>query len=104
LRKQFLFRMELRWVDAAAAAVQLDRMPQMQHLVVDDVVDGIAGDCGVIEDAADHDGIVRRVVVPEQVTSSAVTPAHAGAGLHSSEETAVEVLEDGVQVVDSSLG
>ena len=50
---------------APAAAPQLHRMLQVQHLVVDDVFEYISGYRRVIEDATDDDGIVRRIVVAE---------------------------------------
>ena len=50
---------------ASPASPQLDRMLQVQHLVEEDVFDGVARDARVVEDAADDDGVVRGVVVAE---------------------------------------
>ena len=67
LREQFFFCLEFRGVDATAAAAQPHRMFQMQHLVVNDVIDGVLWNAGMVENAAYYDGIVRRIVVSEAV-------------------------------------
>src|ERR1700726_2911977 len=50
--------LKFRRVHAAPAPTQSHRMLQMQHLVVDDVLEHIGRHCDVIEDAADDDRIV----------------------------------------------
>jgi len=61
---------------AAAAASELDRMLEVQHLVINDVIHDIAGNMRVIESAADDDGIVSRVVVAEPVSGLDRAPGH----------------------------
>ena len=42
-------------------------MFQVQHFVIQDVFDYVAGDAGMVEDPADDDGVVGGVVVAEPV-------------------------------------
>ncbi len=64
LRKQFLFRMKLRRVHAPPAPAQPHRMLLMQHLVIHDIFHCIAWNSRMIEDAANNDCIMRRIVMP----------------------------------------
>jgi hypothetical protein len=49
----------------AAAAAKLDRMPQMQHLMIDEIFNGIERNARGIENTADDDGIMRRIIVAQ---------------------------------------
>src|SRR3984957_1644271 len=64
LRKQFLLRLKFRRMHAPSAPAQLHRMLQMQHFVVHNVFHRVAGNQELIKDSADHNRIMRRVVVP----------------------------------------
>ena len=55
--------MEFAGVNAAPASTKPDRVLEMQHFVVNDVFDRITWYREMIEDAADDNGIVRRIVV-----------------------------------------
>src|SRR5712692_2895761 len=79
-------------------------MLQMQHLVVNDVVDGVLRDPGMVEDTAYHNGVVGWIVVAQAVTGTLVAPGQLRAGHESMEKTAVEVFEDRLQVVGTTLG
>ena len=72
-------------MDAAAAAVELHRMPQVQHLVINDVLDSISGNRRMIEDPADNDGVVGRVIVAEQVPGASLAPTHSRPRHHAAE-------------------
>lgn len=102
LRKQLFLGPEFGGVDAPPAAIQLHWVPQMKHLVIDDVLDGVAGYSGMVEDTADDDRVVGRIVVAEQIASAALAPTHLRAGLHTSEEAQVEVFKNCVQVVNAA--
>ena len=52
-------------MDTTPAAPQLHGMLQMQHLVIDDVLHCIKRHLKTIEEPADHDGVVRGIVVAE---------------------------------------
>ncbi len=54
----FLF-VEGAGMDAAARAVVLDGMLQVQHFVIQDILDGQAADIGRVEQTAEDDGVVR---------------------------------------------
>src|SRR4029078_4031378 len=65
--KPLLFRLKLRRMYASASAAQFYRVLQMQHLVIDDVLNHISRNLGMIEHAAHHDGIVRRIIVAQPI-------------------------------------
>src|SRR5947209_687187 len=48
LRKQFFFFTESRWMNQAPAAAQLDRMPQVQHFMVDQIFNRITRHRGAV--------------------------------------------------------
>ena len=53
-----------RWrVDAAARAAVFDGMLQMEHFVIQDILDGQAVHFGRIQQAAEDDGVVRGIVM-----------------------------------------
>jgi len=45
------------------AAAELHRMPQVQHLMIDKVLNGIKRDTRRIKNATDDDGVMRGIVV-----------------------------------------
>ena len=94
---------ELAGVDAAAQAARLDRMLEVQHLVVEQVFDGVARAGGAVEDAADDDGVVRGVVVAERALGVVLAPGEFGAAEQAAEEARVERVEDFFEMVDSGL-
>src|SRR5208337_5163957 len=81
-----------------------DRMLQVQHLVEENVFDGAAGDAWVVENTADDDGVMRRVVVAEAAAGVVVAPGKLRASHESVEETAVEIVEDFFQMVVMAAG
>ncbi len=103
LRKQLLLRIELRRVHAPPAAAQPYRMFQMQHLVINNVLNGEAGNRRVIENAADHNRIVRRIVVPQNPPRPRRAPAHARPPHQSIKKSPVQILKDRVQIVNMPL-
>ena len=55
-------------MNAAAAAVQLYWMLQVQHFVIDEVLNHVMGHVRAIEDTADNDGVVRGIIMTEALT------------------------------------
>src|SRR6266567_8100117 len=102
LRKQVFLRLELRRVYAPPAAAQPDWMFQMQHLVIHDVLQYILRHGKMIEDPADNDRIVCRIVVAENAAGPGLAPAHAWARQQSVKEFRVQFLKYYVQVVEVS--
>ena len=64
MREQFFFCLEFSGMDAPSTASQLDRMLEVKHLVINQILDRILGNKGAVEDLAYHDGIVRGIIVP----------------------------------------
>jgi hypothetical protein len=71
----------------------------VEHLVVEEVLDGAARGVGAVEDAGDDDGVVGGVVVAEHAAGVVGAPGEGGAAEEAVEETSVEGLEDFVEVV-----
>ena len=99
LGEEALFGLELAGVNATAAGFDADGMLEVEHLVVEEILDGAAGGVGTIEDAADDDGVVSGVVVAEHAASVVSRPGEGGAAEEAVKETGVEGFEDFVEVV-----
>src|SRR5437762_834982 len=79
-------------------------MLEVEHLVVEEVLDRAAGGVGTIEDAADDDGVVGGVVVAEHAAGVMGAPGKCGAAEEAVEEAGVQGLEDFVEIVVVSGG
>ncbi len=88
--KETLFGLELAGVDAAAAGFDADGMLEVEHLVVEQILDGATRGVGAIEDAADDDGVVGGVVVAEHAAGVVGAPGERGPAEEAVEEAGVE--------------
>jgi len=88
-REEFLFRVKFVGMHATPAAAQFHGMFQMQHLVINDVLDCVAGNSRLIEDAAHDDGIVGGIVVAEAVAGVIAAPCHSRSGEQPVEESLI---------------
>src|ERR1051326_1147367 len=75
----------------------------MQTLMVDDVLDHVPRDLRSVEDTADDNRVMRRVEVSEHGAGALLAPGHLRASEQAVEEARVEVVEDGLEIVDMSL-
>ena len=89
---------------ASPAPSQFDRVLQMQHLVKQNVFDGVARHARMVEDTADHDGVVGRVVMPKAAAGMAPAPGKLRSSHESVEEAEVEVVEKFFQMVVMAAG
>src|SRR5229473_3589399 len=97
--EQFFLILKLPRVHASPTPTQLDRVLQVQHFVVENVFNRVARHAWMVEDAADHDGIVCGIVVAEAAAGVVLAPSELRTSHESVEEAAVEVVEDFFQVV-----
>ena len=97
--EEALLGLELAGVNAAAAGFDADGVLKVEHLVVEQVLYGAAGGIGAVEDAANDDGVVGGVVVAEHAAGGVGGPGEGGSTEQAVEKTAVEGLEDFVEVV-----
>ena len=76
LREKFFLALKVGAMYAAARAAQTYRMPQVQHLVINEILHGKLRYVLTVEYLADDDSVVRRVVMPERSTQrkSCATP------------------------------
>jgi hypothetical protein len=102
--EEALFGLELPGVDAAATSFDADGVLEVEHLVVEEVLDGAAGGIGAIEDAADDDCVVRCVVVAEHAAGVVGAPGEGGTTEETVEEAGVEGFEDFVEIVVVAAG
>src|SRR5208337_1040326 len=77
-------------------------MLEVQHLVIDDVINCEARHTDVIENLAYHDGIMCRIVMRQAASRAHLAPRHLRARQQSVKEADVELLEDLIQVIDDS--
>jgi len=99
LRKQLFFFAEGRGMDKAPAAAQLDGVPQVEHLVVDQVFNGVERDAWGIENAADDDGVVRGIVMAQAAQSLVAAPCHLRSGHQAVEEAEIQIVKNLVEIV-----
>lgn len=97
--EEALLGLELAGVDAAAAGFDADGVLEVEHFVVEEVLNGAAWGVGTVEDAADDDGVVGGVVVAEHASGVMGGPGQGGAAEESVKEAGVEGFEDFVEVV-----
>ena len=104
LREERFFGFELGGVDTATEAVHFYGMLEVQHLVVEQVFDGVTRAGGAVEDAADDDGVVGGVVVAERTFGVVLAPGKLGAAEQSAEEAEIQRVEDFIEMVEAALG
>src|ERR1700761_7858666 len=103
LRKEIFFGLKFAGVHAPAPVARPDRVLQVQHLVVHQIFDGIPWRVAAVEDAADHDGVVRGVVVPEQPLGAVLSPDEKRTSEQAVEEAQIHGFEDFVEIVVLTL-
>ena len=104
LRKEFLFFSKSSGMHEAAAAAELDGMPQVQHLMIDEIFDGIERDARGIENAADDDGIVRGIIVAQAAESLVAAPGHLRPSHQAMEETEIQLVKNLVEIIVLAFG
>ena len=65
---------------ATACTTQLYGMLEVQHLVIDDVFDDRPRNGGVVENTAQHDGVVGWIIVAEAIAGLVCAPGQAWTG------------------------
>jgi hypothetical protein len=85
-REEALLGLELTAVDAAASRLDADRVLEMQHLVIQEILDGTSRRVWAVEDAADDDGVVGGVVMAEHAAGRMGAPGERGATEEAMEE------------------
>ena len=103
LRKEFLFFSKSSGMHEAAAAAELDGMPQVQHLMIDEIFDGKRRDTRGIENAADDDGIVRGIIVAQAAESLVAAPGHLRPSHQAMKETEIQLVKNLVEIIVLAL-
>jgi len=91
-------------VHASPTPTQFDRVLQMQHLVKENVFDGVLRHARMIEDAADDDGVVGGIVMAKAAACVVPAPSELRPSHESVEKAAVEVVENFFQMVVMAAG
>src|SRR6185312_2163809 len=89
LGKQLLLFLKSAGMHTTQDSVQADWMFEMKHLVIHQVIDRILRHRGSVEDSADNDGVVRRIVMAEALTRCMPAPRHQGPGEQTVKETQI---------------
>ena len=79
------------------------RVMDVEHLVIDDVLDDVTRDAARVERLADDDRVVRRVVMREYPICLFDRPRQHGLRQLAAEEPEIHIVEDLVEVVDFAL-
>src|SRR5689334_1751311 len=91
-------------MDASARAGVLSWIAQMQHLVKQDVFHRQSGSVDAVQYPAQHDRVVRRIVMSQKGSRSVRAPAQNGPRHQSMEVAEVQLFENLVQIVEDALG
>jgi len=91
-------------MDASSAAAQLHRMPQMQHFVIDQVFHCITRHIGAIKHLADHNGVMRRIVMSQAKLGVAATPGHLRTRHQAIEKPGIQFFKDLLQIEIFAFG
>ena len=95
-------RFEVRGVDAAAGAGVIHGIVKVQHFVEHHVFESQARNAWIVEYAADDDGVVGWIEVPEARARANPAPAERGPRHHAAEMGHIQFFEDFLEVVKSS--
>lgn len=104
LREAGFVGLEFRRVDAAAQAAGSDGVFEVEHLVIEQVLDGIARAGGAVKDAADDDGIVGGVVVAERTLGVVLAPGEVWTAEQPAEKTRIERVENFIKIKVAAFG
>src|SRR5260370_17097697 len=78
---------------AASRSAKLHRMPQMQHLVIEKIVNCISRHLTAVKDFAHHDGVVRGIVVSKALARVILAPGQLWASHQAMEEARVQLFK-----------
>src|SRR5581483_5880924 len=78
-------------------------MLQVEHLVIENVFHHIGRHTRMIENSADHNGIVCGIIVAQAVSGPCTAPGQLWPSEQAMKETPVEVLKNGLEIISSSL-
>src|SRR5947209_2186790 len=104
LRKELFLCLERSRMYTPAAAAQFHRMPEVQHFMVDQILHSIPGHLGAVKNAADHDGVVRRIIMAKAQAGTVAAPGHLRTRHQTMEEAGIQVFEYLLQVVMRAPG
>ncbi len=74
-------------------------MFQVQHLMVEQIFNSASRSIGPVEDAADHDGVVRGVIMTQHAAGVVCAPGQCGTSEQAVEEAHVQRFEDLIEIV-----
>jgi sporulation protein YlmC with PRC-barrel domain len=104
LGEEALFCLELAGMDAPASGFDADRVFEVKHLMVKEILDSTARSVGAIEHTADDNGVVSGVVVAQHSAGVVRRPGKRGTTEKAVKEASVERLEDLVEMVVMAYG
>jgi hypothetical protein len=78
-------------------------MLQVEHLMVNDVVDGVLRDSRMIEDPTHYDGIVSGIVMTQAVAGTVAAPGELWPGQKPVEKSGVQIFKHRLQIIDPTL-
>ena len=91
-------------MDQSSAAAQLDRMPQVQHLMIDKILNRKERNARRIKDAADDNGVMRGIVMAQASQSFVAAPGHLRPGHQAMEEAEIQLVKNLVEIIVLTFG
>ena len=103
LGKERFFGFEFTRVHTATQASHPHWMFQVQHFVVKQVFDRVARARGAVKNSADHNRVVRCVVVTQRMLGHSFAPRKLGPAQEPQEEARIERIENFFEIVKATL-
>ena len=103
LRELTLVRFECGGMDTPAKPAHSDWMLEVEHFVIEQVLDRVARTRGPIEYAAHDDSVMGGIVMAQRAPSQVLTPGELRPAQKTAEEPEVECFEDFLEVVEAAF-
>ena len=104
LRKQLFFLLKGRGMHDAPTAAELDGMTQVQHLMIDKILNGIARNARGIKNAAYDNSVMRGIIMAKAAQSFVAAPGHLRSSHEAVEETKIQLVKNLIEIIVLALG
>src|SRR3954453_14105824 len=91
-------------MNTSSATAEFYGVLEMEHLVIDDVLDRRPRHARMVKDTAHHDRVMGGVIVAKMVAGPLATPCHSGTCQQSVKEPNVQILKHNFQIIGVALG
>jgi len=88
----------------APAAAEFDGMSQVQHLMIDKILNRIKRYARRVKNAADDDGVMCGIIMAQASQGLVAAPGHLRSSHEAVEEAKIEIVKNLVEIIVLSFG